>query len=261
MSRIFRIAAVPSLTGLMIFLAAALLFSAPTFAQTSSGTLVGTVTDASGAVVPKVNVTAISKQYGFPHVAVTDSAGTYRMDGLQPGIYSVTFSAPGFSDLIVGNAILSGSVSTTVDGKLQLSTVKSTVEVSAGAAQTIDTQSGQLGESLGHTEVMNLPYTSLNPAELALTLPGVQDPPSTASFTNGFGFSVNGTRPRANNFLIDGQDDNDNSIAGQAFQPTNVGAIQEVTILTNSYSAEYGRGGCSVTTYIYKSGSNNFHGD
>ncbi|MGH9756271.1 MAG: carboxypeptidase regulatory-like domain-containing protein, partial [Candidatus Acidiferrales bacterium] len=212
-------------------------------------------------MVPKVNVTAISKQYGFPHVAVTDSTGSYRMDGLQPGIYSVTFSAPGFSDLIVGNAILSGSVSTTVDGKLQLSTVKSTVEVSAGAAQTIDTQSGQLGESLGHTEVMNLPYTSLNPAELALTLPGVQDPPSTASFTNGFGFSVNGTRPRANNFLIDGQDDNDNSIAGQAFQPTNVGAIQEVTILTNSYSAEYGRGGGSITNYIYKSGSNDFHGD
>ncbi len=61
---------------------------------------------------------------------------------------------------------------------------------------------------------------------------------------------MNGTRPRANNFLIDGQDNNDNSINGQAFQTTNLGAIQEVTILTNAYSAEYGRGGGSVTNEI-----------
>ncbi len=230
-------------------------------AQTSSGTLVGTVTDASGASVPGVSVTAISKQYGFDHVAVTDSLGSYRIDGLQPGVYSVTFSAAGFNDLVVNYAILSGSVTTTIDGKLQVAAVKSTVEVNAGAAQTIDTQSGQLGESLGHVEVGNLPYTTFNPAELAMTLPGVQDVPSNAGYTNGVGFSVNGTRPRANNFLIDGQDDNDNSISGQAFQPSNVGAVQEVSILTNSYSAEYGRGGGSVTNYIYKSGSNSFHGD
>ena len=72
---------------------------------------------------------------------------------------------------------------------------------------------------------------------------------------------MNGTRPRANNFLIDGQDDNDYGITGQAYQPVNVGAIQEMAILTNAYSAEYGRGGGSVTNYIYKSGTNNFHGD
>jgi hypothetical protein len=72
---------------------------------------------------------------------------------------------------------------------------------------------------------------------------------------------VNGTRPRANNFLVDGQDDNDYGLTGQAYQPINYGAIQEVTVLTNSYSAEYGRGGGSVTSYIYKSGTNNFHGD
>ena len=70
---------------------------------------------------------------------------------------------------------------------------------------------------------------------------------------------MNGTRPRANNFLIDGQDDNDYAIEGQAYQPINAGAIQEITILTNAYSAEYGRGGGSVTNYIYKSGTNNFH--
>src|SRR5258708_23339524 len=72
-------------------------------------------------------------------------------------------------------------------------------------------------------------------------------------------FTENGTRPRANNFLIDGQDNNDNSISGQAFQTTNLQAIQEITILTNAYAAEYGRGGGSVTHQISKTGTNLFH--
>ncbi len=81
-----------------------------------------------------------------------------------------------------------------------------------------------------------------------------------ADLTEGQSYSVNGTRPRANSFLIDGQDDNDWGIAGQAYQPTNLGLIQEFTILTNSYSAQFGRGGGSVGNYITKSGSNTFHG-
>ncbi|HMK21969.1 MAG TPA: Plug domain-containing protein [Terriglobales bacterium] len=78
--------------------------------------------------------------------------------------------------------------------------------------------------------------------------------------TNGQSFSVNGLRPRANNFLLDGFDNNDNGIAGQAFQPNNIEAVQEVSVLTNSYAAEFGRGGGSVSNLTFKSGSNNFHG-
>ena len=77
---------------------------------------------------------------------------------------------------------------------------------------------------------------------------------------NGQTFSVNGQSARNNNFLIDGQDNNDNSIQGQAFQPINAGAISEVTVMTNSYAAEFGRAGSSVTNVIYKSGTNQFHG-
>lgn len=248
---------------LVMFLVA-LLLPGLTKAQSSNGTLVGTVTDPSGSPLPQAKIKVISPQYGQTFEATTDSAGTYRMDSLQPGTYVATFSAAGFADLQVSQVVMRGSITTTVDARLQVATINKTVIVEASAAQTIDTQSGQLGESIGKEEVNNLPYTSLNPAELAQTLPGVQDIPvggsATQGFTNGFGYSVNGTRPRANNFLIDGQDDNDYSISGQAFQPTNVGAIQEFTILTNSYSAEYGRGGGSVGNYIFKSGSNNFHG-
>ena len=244
------------LVGALVFVLAT---SLATSAQTSNGTLVGAVTDQSGAVVPNVDVKAVSPQFGEVHEATTDTAGTYRLESLQPGIYSVTFTASGLAALRVGNVVISASVTTTVNGELQLGTVATTVTVEAGAAQVIDTQSGQLGESLGTMEIENLPYTSFNPAELALTLPGVQETESNNNYTEGISFSVNGTRPRANNFLIEGQDDNDYGLQGQAYQPTNLGAIQEFTILTNAYSAEFGRGGGSVSNYIYKTGTNDFH--
>ena len=246
---------------IVFLLAFVFLSPIPVFCQTSEGTLVGTVTDQNGASVPKVSVKVASPQYGSTHQTMTDSVGTYRIEGLQPGTYIVIFSAEGFSELRVADVILSGSVTTTIDGKLKLGTFKTSVSVEATAAQTIDTQSGQLGESLETKEIENLPYSSFDPAELALTLPGVQGTEVNNTFTNGnISYSVNGTRPRANNFLIEGQDDNDYAIGGPAYEPTNLGAIQEFTILTNAYSAEFGRGGGSVANYIYKSGTNGFHG-
>jgi hypothetical protein len=236
-------------------------------AQTSNGTLVGSVIDPTGAVVTKANVSAVSSQYGQPHETHTDSAGTYRLESLQPGIYDVSIAAPAFETLTVTGVVINGSLTTTINGKLKLAAAQQTIEVQATPGQVIDTQSGQLGGNISHQEVAQLPYFSLNPAELAMTLPGVQDSPvgkgaiAPDAQTNGVAFSVNGTRPRANNFLIDGQDDNDYGVTGQAYQPINFGAIQEVAILTNAYGAEYGRGGGSVTNYIYRSGTNKFHGD
>jgi hypothetical protein len=243
------------------------LVSAVACAQTSNGTLVGSVVDPAGARVTKAVVSAVSSEYGQPHATRTDSVGTYRLESLQPGIYTITITAPAFEILTVTGVVINGSLTTTINGNLRLAATQQSIEVQASAGQMIDAQSGQLGENINHEEVAQLPYFSLNPAQLAMTLPGVQDSPlgkgaiATTAETNGIAFSVNGTRPRANNFLIDGQDDNDYSIAGQAYQPTNYGAIEEVAILTNAYSAEYGRGGGSVTNYIYKSGTNNFHGD
>ena len=229
------------------------------------------MTDPAGAVLPKALVSAVSPQYGLPHEARTDSAGTYRMESLQPGIYTVTITAKDFETLTVTGVVLDGSLTTTINGRLKLAVTEQKIEVQANAAMAIDTQSGQLGESISHEELAQLPYAAfrgaLNPTGLVLTLPGVQDSPlgngaiAPDARPEGIGFSVNGTRPRANNFLIDGQDDNDYGLTGQAFQPVNYGAIQEVAVLTNAYGAEYGRGGGSVTNYILKSGTNNYHGD
>ena len=238
---------------------AAFLLPAAVFAQTSNGTIAGTVTDQSGAVVPKVAIKAESTVLNVTRETTSDSAGTFRLESLAPGNYSVSFEASGFDIYQVNDVSVAASLTVTVNAKLNVSAVKHTVVVEAQAGQQIDTQSGQIGTSLNTTEVLNLPQNSLNPAELALTLPGVQDA-NGYGFSNGVDFSVNGTRPRGNNFLVDGQDDNDYSISGQAFQPSNIGAVQEVTILTNAYSAEFGRGGGSVTNYVFASGSNQFHG-
>jgi hypothetical protein len=249
----------------MLLLAA--FISGAAWAQTSNGTLVGSVVDPTGAVVTQANVSAVSSQYGQPHETHTDSVGTYRLESLQPGIYAVSIAAQGFDTLTVTGVVINGSLTTTINGKLKLAAALQTIEVQAASGQVIDTQSGQLGGNISRQEVAQLPYLSLNPAELALTLPGVQDSPvgkgaiPLDAQTNGIQFSVDGSRPRANNFLIDGQDDNDYGATGQAYQPLNVGAIQEVAILTNAYNAEYGRGGGSVINYIYKRGTNNFHGD
>src|SRR4029077_17756290 len=154
-----------------------------------------------------------------------------------------------------------GSLLVTANATLEISGVSSTVMVEASAAQELQTESGSLGAEISSKEIANLPILTLNPIELVLTQPGVQDNTNQFGFSNGVNFSVNGTRPRANNFLIDGQDNNDNSISGQAFQTDNPQAVQEVTILTNAYSAEYGRGGGSVTNEISKTGTNLFHGE
>jgi Carboxypeptidase regulatory-like domain len=254
------------LSQLVLFALLTAIAPAVLLAQTSNGTIAGSVVDPRDNVVPKADVKAVSPQFGAVHQVQTDSAGTYRMGSLQPGIYNVTITASGFAPLQVSNVVVNASVTTTVNGKLELAAAQNVVEIQAPASQVIDTQSGQLGATLNNREVTQLPYFSLNPAELAFTLPGVHDTPQAQGavdtyFTEGIAFSVNGTRPRANNFLIDGQDDNDYGITGQSYQPTNVGAIQEVTILTNAYSAEFGRGGGSVTNYVYKSGTNGFHGD
>ena len=231
-------------------------------AQTSTGTIVGTVIDKQGGAVPNASVKASSAQFGKDlRTTTTDSAGGYRLESLLPGTYTVTVEASGFAKVDVTNIQVKGSLLVTANATLDISGVSSTILVEASAAQELQTESGSLGGEISTQEITKIPVFTLNPIELVVTQPGVQDNTNQMGFSNGVNFSVNGTRPRANNFLIDGQDNNDNSISGQAFQTSNLQAVQEVTILTNAYAAEYGRGGGSVTNEISKTGTNTFHGD
>src|SRR6266481_2827658 len=237
-----------------------LMLSPVSRAQSSNGAIAGALVDKSGAGVAGASVEATSvDRGGEPRIVETDSTGSYRIEALLPGGYTVLIKKAGFAELKVSNVDVKASLTTTVSGSLELAGVSATILVEASTGQELQTQSGDLSASISSSEVHDLPIFGLNPIALVLTQPGVQDP-KDRGISNGVNFSVNGTRPRSNNFLIDGQDNNDNAINGQAFQPTNLEAIGEVTILTNSYGAEFGRGGGSVTNVIYKGGTNDFHG-
>ncbi len=233
------------------------------FAQTSNGTVAGTVVDASGAAVAKATITILGVHTGTTRKTTTNGAGGFRIESVLLDTYTVTAEAPGFAKRSITNVLVNASVITSVNPILTLGDVSATVQVEA-ASELIQTDSGELSATLGTQAVNNLPIGTLNPYALAITLPGVSEPPpeyqNAAGYPNGFAFSVNGVRSRGNNFLIEGQDNNDQGLHGQGLQPENLEAYRDSTFLLNSYSAEFGHGGGSVSNLILKSGTNQFHG-
>ncbi len=237
----------------------ALLGSLIAFAQTTLGIIAGTVTDSSGAVVVGATVTVQRSEGGEPRTATTGPTGDYRVESLTPGTYSVKVTAERFSSTEFSNVVVNASVTTPVSVRLSVGATTEMVTVDA-SVQQVQTDNGQIDAVIPTAQVRDLPIVGGNPYSLAITLPGVSQPDQRDNFTNGSGFSVNGLRPRANNFLIDGFDNNDYGITGQALQPTNQEAVASVTVLQNSYAAEYGRGGGSVSNLTFLSGTNTFHG-
>jgi len=240
-------------------IAIAVLGSLVSIGQTTLGVIAGSVTDSSGAVVVGATVSVQRTDGGEPRVATTGPNGEYRVESLTPGTYQVKVAAANFSVTELNNISVEASVTTPVSVKLLVGKASETIEVDA-AVQQLQTETGQLDNVIPETQVRDLPIVGGNPYSLAMTLPGVSQPDQRDNFTNGAGFSVNGLRPRANNFLIDGFDNNDYSITGQALQPTNQEAVASVTVLRNAYDAEYGRGGGSVSNLVFKSGTNKLHG-
>jgi len=226
-------------------------------AQSTNGTIAGTIVDATGAAIPGATIVATNIQTGIGRTVTTNGAGGYRIESVQPGAYKVVVNAPSFAPTTIDRTDVAASVITSINATLGIVAASATVEVGATTAG-LRTDSGEISDTISNMEVQNLPITSLNPYELAFTLPGVTTVTASA-FTNGVAFSVDGNRPRDNNFLIEGADNNDQGIHGQAFQPENLEAVDEITFLLNSFSPEYGGGG-SVSNLVFQSGTNKFHG-
>jgi hypothetical protein len=237
-ARVMRQSSKHVLTVLVVF---ALALSGTLYGQTTKGTIAGVVTDAQGLVVSGAAVTAAAAEGGDVRSTTTGSNGEYRIESLNPGKYTVKVLAKGFAETQVRDVVVNASMITANNVELKITGGVETVTVEAGA-ETIQTESGELSKTIPQVDVKDLPYSSLNPYQLAVTLPGVMTVAGRDDATNGTAFAVNGLRPRANNFLIDGFDNNDNGIMGQAFQPQNTEAVQVVTFLTNAYAAEFGRG-------------------
>lgn len=229
------------------------------FAQTSKGALSGIAKDATGAVVSNTVITLKGEQTGETRTLTTGADGSFRADAISPERYTISASHAGFSTFTAEHVLVASSTVTTYNVTLIVGSGSDTVTVQANS-ETINTENGQLAGTISANEMAKLPIFTLNPLELASTVPGVQTVPSDNQLSNGVNIQVDGARPRSNNFLLDSQEINDVGIGGQAFQPNIPDMYENMTVLTSVASAEFGRSGGGVFNLVTKSGSNTFHG-
>ena len=236
-----------------------IIFAGPASAQTSKGSLTGIARDATGATVPDAIITVHGEQTGETRTATTGSDGQYRIEALSAEPYTVSASHAGFSVFKAQHVQVIPSVFVTFNLTLAVGSQNDTITVEADQAG-LNTENGQLSQTISARELTALPVLSLNPFELAVTIPGVQTVNSQNQFSNGANSQVNGARPRSNNFLLDSQEINDIGIGGQAFQPQILDAYEDLTVITSTASAEYGRAGGGIFNLVTKAGTNNYHG-
>jgi hypothetical protein len=228
----------------------------------TTGTVAGTVTDPSGAVIPSARVQITNQANGLQLVEQTGGDGAFKFALVPIGTYRALITASGFANVQVDNVeVVSGATSNLNAVKLQVASGQSQqVEVNGAAAALLETTDSQVTTTFDSESMQTLPLN--NGFDTAVELiPGVVSTGADSfSNTNGDNYSVNGQSGRYNNFEIDGQSNNDNDIAGPQVFFGNQDAIQQLQVITNDYSAQYGRNAGAVENYITKSGTNSFHG-
>jgi outer membrane receptor protein involved in Fe transport len=234
----------------------------PALAQSVTGGLQGTVTDEQKAVLAGVEVRLKNEATGTEASTTTNENGIYRFPALQPGVYSVTVNAEGFKTAEVTQVGVKLGVEVSLDVLMQVGVKGEIVEI-VGGEVTIERESSQISANYDTRKVAELPNSVAGGGidTIALLTPGVVAP-DDASFSNsnGTNISSNGGRGRSNNFTIDGQDNNDISVAGPAVNINNTDAVQEFQIVTNNFSAEYGQSSGAIVNLITKGGTNDLHG-
>ncbi|MFP5268224.1 MAG: carboxypeptidase regulatory-like domain-containing protein, partial [Acidobacteriota bacterium] len=241
------------------------------YAQSDDGSIVGTITDTTGAVIPNAAVTVTNVDTGLKLEGKSNSSGDFRIFAIPRGNYKAVAAAQGFQSQSSTFAILV-STTQTLQFSLAAGAVSQTVQVTS-AAPLVNTSNATIGEVVDGAQVEALPLNGRNFSELALLAPGVTrgaygDEASgvngnSETFRNnesgGAAISVNGLRPQADNYLLDGLDDNDSLVNTILIFP-NVDATQEFKIDTSVASAEYGRAGGAIVASSIRSGTNQFHG-
>jgi hypothetical protein len=240
----------------------ALIWSASAaLAQVDTGTILGTVKDATSAVIPDARVTIVNQGTGETVTSTTRSDGTYIVTPLKIGSYRISVEHAGFKKAENAAFDLNIQQQAVVDFVLQAGATSETVEVTA-QAPLLQTQSAVVGQVIGAQTVENMPLNGRDWTMLATLTPGVTQAQQGARAGNQF--AANGTRPAQNDYLLDGIDNNSNDVdflSGEAdvVKPP-VDAIQEFNIQTNNFSAEFGRAGGAIVNATIKSGTNGFHG-
>jgi hypothetical protein len=240
------------------------LAAAPAAAQGVGATLVGRVHDASGSTLPYARISISNVATGVTTDVVSNGDGFYSAPNLLPGDYVVTAAFDGFNTQSKSGITLNVGAEVPIDFTMSVGTVTENVNVS-GAAATIDTVSATLRHNVSGTTIRELPLNGRDWTQLALLQPGVTGVGSSGGTRSGNGMkmAVAGARPSENNYRLNGIGVNDyaNTTPGNALG-TNLGveAVAEFSVLTNSYSAEYGRTSGGVVNAITRSGTNQIHG-
>src|ERR1035438_4143076 len=234
------------------------------WSQVVNATLLGTVTDASGAVVPNAKVTVTETQTGINHTAQTNESGNYVVPYLSPGVYSVVVEANGFKNVTQKNISLQVDTTTRVDTQLQPGSLSESIEVTALAA-ILQTDSASTGVKIERAMLEDVPLISANRnfQSLLSLAPGVA--PVQEQHSQFFNASsslqteVNGQARQGNNFMIEGTDDNERTGLLQIYIPP-IEAIQTVDVSVTNHDPEFGRATGAVVNVLLRSGTNSFHG-
>jgi outer membrane receptor protein involved in Fe transport len=237
-------------------------FGGVVVAQDVTGSVRGIVVDQQGGVVPGATVTAKSQTTGADRATTSDDSGNFTITKLNPGKYTLTVEKAGFKKKAVTDFNLSLGENSLGNVSLEAGAVSETVTITAGTEEIVNRDQAQISTTFESRKVEDLPSNSAGAGldTILLNVPGVAQNSGGGTNTNGTGLSVNGNRGRSNNFQIDGSDNNDLSVGGPSLFIGNQDQIQEVQIITNNFSAQYGRNLGSVVNYVTKSGGNQFHG-
>ncbi len=240
-------------------------------AQVAGGTISGTVTDANGSVIPNAEITITNVETGISRSATTNEVGLYVAPNLLPGSYAVKFLATGFKTEVKTGITLTVGAQEVLDLAMQVGASTETVQVTS-EAPAIQLSTSDISAVVNATTVRELPLNGRSWTDLATLQPGVnaiQTQPTFAAGTDrgnrGFGqqLTISGARPQQNNYRLDGVSINDysNGAPGSVLGGNlGVDAIQEFSVLTSNYSAEYGKTSGGVINAITRSGTNQIHG-
>jgi hypothetical protein len=239
----------------------ALFVSAMALGQTQTeGALVGTILDPSGAVIPACNITVANVATAIKTTANSDDRGDYRFSFLAPGTYVVTAEKSGFGKTAVESVTVAVGTITRIDIRMQVGSTAQEVTVNS-TAPVIDTEDAERGDVIASEQIQHLPLNGREFLQLATLEPGsVTGNPKLAveSSRGGIDISFNGARSTQNSFYVNGAESLDPLYNTLASSPS-LDAIAEFQVMSNMYSAQYGRSGGAVISVVTKSGSNQFH--
>lgn len=233
-----------------------------TLGQTTNATIVGSVTDAAGAILQGVTITATNTETQAVRTVTTDSDGNYTITNLPIGIYQVTAELSNFKRSVLDPVQLGVNQTARLDVQLQLGNVSETVNVEA-SAPLIDSETSTVAQTIENRTIVQLPLNGRNFIRLGSLVPGTTEgaPGNTVarSRQGGVALTANGQRAEYNNFTLDGVDNNE-TLFGVAVVVPSIDAIQEFRVQTSNYSAEFGRGAGANVNIAIKSGTNDLSG-